>query len=37
MTHDGKRFLAGRWPKSDEVFKNRADPCTGYGGSIQTR
>jgi hypothetical protein len=37
MAREGKRFIAGHWPKGDDVFQNRADPCTGYGGSIQLR
>ena len=38
MTRNGQRFPAGRWPKGDGVFSGgTADPCTGYGGSIQTR
>jgi hypothetical protein len=33
----GKRFTAGHWPAGDDAFKNPADPCTGYGGSIRVR
>jgi hypothetical protein len=37
MTRSGRRSLAGQWPKGDDVFTNRSDPCTGYGGTISFR
>jgi len=27
MVASGKRYLAGTWPTSDDVFKNTSDPC----------
>ena len=33
----GRRFAAGKWPAGDDAFKNRSDPCSGYGGSINLR
>ena len=35
MIREGKRFTAGKWPRSDDAFKNRADPCSGYSGGIK--
>jgi hypothetical protein len=30
MVQEGRRYLAGEWPRADEVFTNPNDPCTGY-------
>ena len=33
----GDRFAAGKWRPGDDAFRNRSDPCSGYGGSINLR
>ena len=37
LVREGRRFLAGRWEGADDVFRNRSDPCTGFGGFIRQR
>ena len=37
LVSQGKRYTAGHWPSGDNVFRNRSDPCTAYGGGIRTR
>jgi hypothetical protein len=37
MVNQGLRSLAGKWRGKDDVFRNPSDPCTGFGGSINTR
>jgi hypothetical protein len=35
MALAGDRFILGRWPKGDDVFRNRSDPCNGYDPGAQ--
>ena len=37
LPRGGQRFAAGKWMGGDVAFKNRSDPCSGYGGSINLR
>lgn len=37
LPREGRRFLIGHWPHSDDAFRNPNDPCTGYGGGIYIR
>ncbi|MGH2760365.1 MAG: hypothetical protein ACRDKJ_12510, partial [Actinomycetota bacterium] len=37
MVREGRRFLAGNWEGGDDAFRDRADPCTAFGGSIRQR
>jgi hypothetical protein len=34
LVNAGHRYPIGRWPKGDDAFRNRSDPCTGYAGGI---
>lgn len=35
LTHAGQRFLPGRWIRSDDVFGNLKDACTGFDSRFQ--